>query len=561
MALTLARKKLVQACLVNSSSFGFISTSTIQTPVLVNNGFGRSLVLDGLRTSREVLLRKLELTLKNHKVDEAWETFNDLKRLHGFPECSIVNKFVTELSYSSESHWLKKACILVLIILKEKPNLLQLDVLAKLSLSLARAQMPIPASMILRLMLEKKNLPAMNILWWFFCICAEKSNCAKLIKPYTMIFNLVMDACIHDMNSQRDELKKFKDYIDRVSVPFLQHSRQFYDSLLSLYFKFDDIDAASELVLDMNRYRDSLPDQKLMKGSQKPCLVPIGSPNLRNGLKIQIMPELLEKDSILKIEGKQELILFRNGKLLLGNRALAKLINGYKRYGKISGLSKLLLSIQKENNSLEEFALCSDVIDAFIQSGLQETAHDILDDMESAGYPMRSTTYMSLLRAYYKLKMSREAVALLKQMKKVGLALNLSDEMGISSTKPSVGKMIDDALKIYRRMQAMNIQPTVHTFAYLAYGNMATDNLAANRDLFEIMLLNFLKGGYFERMMEVINYMKEHSMYIDKCMYKSEFLKHHKNLYQSLKASNVRTEAQSKRLEHVKAFRKLVDID
>ncbi|KAJ0080330.1 hypothetical protein Patl1_23997 [Pistacia atlantica] len=181
MALTLARKKLVQACLVNSSSFGFISTSTIQTPVLVNNGFGRSLVLDGLckyfwfsnlrcfcagsivpeklcweGTSREVLLRKLELTLKNHKVDEAWETFNDLKRLHGFPECSIVNKFVTELSYSSESHWLKKACILVLIILKEKPNLLQLDVLAKLSLSLARAQMPIPASMILRLMLEKK---------------------------------------------------------------------------------------------------------------------------------------------------------------------------------------------------------------------------------------------------------------------------------------------------------------------------------------------------------------------------------------------------------------------
>ncbi|KAJ0079102.1 hypothetical protein Patl1_24008 [Pistacia atlantica] len=447
----------------------------------------------------------------------------------------------------------------------------------------------------------------------FLLLSAEKSNCAKLIKPGTMIFNLVLDACvrfgsslkgqhimelmsqtgviadahtivvmaqIHEMNSQRDELKKFKDYIDRVSVPFLQHYRQFYHSLLSLYFKFDDIDAASELVLDMNRYRDSLPDKKLMKGCQKPCLVPIGSPNLRNGLKIQIMPELLEKDSILKIEGKRELILFRNGKLLLGNRALAKLINGYKRYGKISGLSKLLLSIQKENNSLEGFTLCSDVIDAFIQSGLLETAYDILDDMESAGYPMRSTTYMSLLRAYYKLKMCREAEAQLKQMKKVGLAVNLSDEMGISSTKPSVGKMIDDALKVYRRMQAMNIQPTVQTFAYLAYGysslemyrditilwgdikrNMATGTLAVNRDLFEIMLLNFLKGGYFERVMEVINYMKEHNMYIDKWMYKSEFLKHHKNLYQNLKASNVRTEAQSKRLGHVKAFRKLVDID
>ncbi|KAJ0079096.1 hypothetical protein Patl1_24006 [Pistacia atlantica] len=481
------------------------------------------LPLIAFSTSREVLPRKLELTLKNHK----------------------------------------------------------LDVLAKLSLSLARAQMPIPASMILRLMLEKKNLPAMNVL------CAEKSNCAKLIKPDTMIFNLVLDACvrfgsplkgqhlmelmsqtgviadahtivvmarIHEMNSERDELKIFKDYIDR----------------------FDDIDAASELVLDMNRHRDSLPDQKPMKGCQKPCLVSIGSPYLRNGLKIQIMPELLEKDSILKIEGKQELVLLRNGKLLLSNRALAKLVNGYKRQGKISELSKLLLSIQKENNSLEGFTLCSDVIDAFIQLGLPESAHDILDDMESSGYPMR----LSLLRAYYKLKMSREAKALLKQMKTVGLAVNLSDEMGISSTKPSVGKMIDDALKIYRRMQAMNIQPTVQTFAYLAYGysslemyrditilwgdikrNMATGNLAVNRDLFEIMLLNFLKAGYFERVMEVTNYMKEHNMYIDKWMYKSEFLKRHKNLYQSLNASNARTEAQSNRLEHVKAIRKLVDID
>ncbi|KAJ0014043.1 hypothetical protein Pint_21208 [Pistacia integerrima] len=101
------------------------------------------------------------------------------------------------------------------------PNLLQLDVLAKLSLSLARAQMPIPASMILRLMLEKKNLPGMIVLLLVFlhtvetktatcvasnfliqmCDCflllsSEKSNRAMLIKPGTVIFNLVLDACV-----------------------------------------------------------------------------------------------------------------------------------------------------------------------------------------------------------------------------------------------------------------------------------------------------------------------------------------------------------------------------
>ena len=63
-----------------------------------------------------------------------------------------------------------------------------------------------------------------------------------------------------------------------------------------------------------------------------------------------ITPELLEVDSFLQVEGKQELVLFRNGKLLRSNRALAKLINGYKKKKnrKITKLSRLLLSIQKK---------------------------------------------------------------------------------------------------------------------------------------------------------------------------------------------------------------------
>jgi hypothetical protein len=40
-------------------------------------------------------------------------------------------------------------------------------------------------------------------------------------------------------------------------------------------------------------------------------------------------------------------------------------------------------------------------------------------------------------------------------------------------------------------------------------------------------------------------------MYIDKWMYKSEFLKLHKNLYRRLKTSKATTEAQSKRLKFV----------
>ncbi|KAL7166971.1 hypothetical protein ACSBR2_037601 [Camellia fascicularis] len=42
---------------------------------------------------------------------------------------------------------------------------------------------------------------------------------------------IVIISRIHQMNGQRDELKKFKDHIDQVSVALLHHYRQFYDSL------------------------------------------------------------------------------------------------------------------------------------------------------------------------------------------------------------------------------------------------------------------------------------------------------------------------------------------
>ena len=283
----------------------------------------------------------------------------------------------------------------------------------------------------------------------------------------------------------------------------------------------------------------------------------------------------------------------------------------------ISELSKLLISIQK-TNSLNKESLCSDVVDACINLGWLETAHDILDDMELAGNPMCTGSYTSLLRAYYRREMFREAEALLKQIRKTSLVVKMSDEEDkttLSSKRSSSGKsglaesliremeedekaepsmiyefnssiyffwkakMVGDALNTYRKMQQMKIEPTVQTFLNMVSGysslemyrditilwgdikrNMEKGNLVVNRDLYDTLILNFLRGGYFERVLEVIGYMEKGGMYIDKWMFKFEFLKFHKDLYRSLKASNAKTEAQSKRIEHVREFRQWVGI-
>ncbi|KAI3702402.1 hypothetical protein L6452_28140 [Arctium lappa] len=578
-------------------------------------------------SSHDLLLKKLEICLKNHQVDETWETYTDFKRLYGLPNDRLLRRFITELSYSPEAKYLQRACDIILFLSKEKPNVLHLDLLSNLSLCLARAQMPIPASMILRLMIEKGNIPPSNLLGTFVLhmvkkeigtylasniliqICdhfqrsgSNRSMHADLIKPDTIIFNLVLDACssynlsfraqqiielmsqigvvgdahtiiaiarIHAINGQRDELKKFKHCVDQVTVYCARHYFQFYDSLMSLHFKFNDIDSASELILDIISFRGTLPHLAERKGLHKPFLIPLGSRNLRQGLKLQVLPHLMHENSLVKLEKNDALVTHNSGKLVLSNKALAKLVIRCKRQNRIGELSKLLCRIQKEQGSVDSNNLCSDVIDACIHVGWLETAHDIIDDIEQEGNLAGTDSYESLLTAYYEDKKHREAAALLKQIRKAGIVI--SDKMSIpnvSSKRSDLitflvqemregdvdcsiyefnssiyffmkAKMIDDASKTYQSMQGMKVHPTVATYIYMIMGYSSLEmyreitflwgdikrrshdgNLLINRDLYEVLILNFLKGGYFERVMEVIGCMKMHSMYPDKWMYR-----------------------------------------
>ncbi|XLR32406.1 hypothetical protein S83_060306 [Arachis hypogaea] len=164
-------------------------------------------------------------------------------------------------------------------------------------------------------------------------------------------------------------------------------------------------------------------------------------------------------------------------------------------------------------------------------------------------------TYMLLLSAYCRRRMQRIANALLKQMTRVHLdnelandtidkhfhCLETSDSLGKSNLVVTLvqilkdedqifplvyefnssihffcmARMMEDALKVYRRMVEMNIQPTINTFAYLLCGYsslgmyckitilwgeikrfMKGCGFPANRDLYELLRINFFRDGY-----------------------------------------------------------------
>ncbi|CAI0410202.1 unnamed protein product, partial [Linum tenue] len=512
---------------------------------------------------RAVLLRKLESALNDHQLDEAWVNFNGFKSLYGFPPDALISKLVTELSYSADPCWLQRAYNLAVLICEEKSKkLLQVDILTKLSLSLARVQMPIPASGILSLMLDRRILPPMNVLWLVLfhmvktdpgtylasnfliqiCDCfldsnAKKDQQVKLVKPDTMTFNIILDGCvrfksplkgqqvmelmaeigvtadahsvtligqIHEMNGLRDEIKKLKYHIDGLPVPFLCHYQQLYNSLLSLHFKFDDINAAAKLILDMHIPRVSATlHEKCRREPQMPHLVSIGSDSIRSGLKMQILPELLVKDSILQSETELELVAFKNGKILLRKRAMAKLVAGCRKHGRISELSEVLYSIQEDYHKQEGSSLCSEVIEACVHVGWLETAHDILDDMEKlGGRSMSLTSYITLLKAYYGKQMLKQGNALLRRMQKLGWLVDASNEVVAFSCASETSDLAHISSKCRSGLAEFLLQEAgeekgMYRDITILWGdikrNVEKSNLALCRDMYECLLLNFLR--------------------------------------------------------------------
>ena len=60
---------------------------------------------------------------------------------------------------------------------------------------------------------------------------------------------------------------------------------------MSLHSTFNDIDSTSELIYDIISLRGTKSDL------HKPFLVPLGSRSLKEGLKLQVLPQLLQENS------------------------------------------------------------------------------------------------------------------------------------------------------------------------------------------------------------------------------------------------------------------------
>ncbi|KAL3650098.1 hypothetical protein CASFOL_006501 [Castilleja foliolosa] len=260
------------------------------------------------------LHKDLEAAIDEHRLDDAWDLHNQHMRVEGFARKSTLCKLIAKLTETSDSNSLENAYGLVEKAFNEqKQTLFDRDTLIYLALGLSKYGLPIPASTILRKLLEMESYPP--VVAWSAVIAHMSQNtagaylAAELVleigylfqdgridprkkcngplismKPDTMSFNIALAGCllfsttrkaeqlldmmprinmkpdattlivmahIFERNGRRDELKKLRRHVEEIPNITDSQYRQFYSCLLSCHFKFGDLESGSRMVLEM----------------------------------------------------------------------------------------------------------------------------------------------------------------------------------------------------------------------------------------------------------------------------------------------------------------------
>ncbi|CAH9065606.1 unnamed protein product [Cuscuta epithymum] len=256
-----------------------------------------------------------------HAIDEcnlfyAWELLERHIRMDGLPRMSILNRLVTSCAECLEVQWLEKAYTLVEQIFEDdKINLMEKESLFYLSFAFSKCRLPVPASTLLRKLVEIERFPPVG--HWCAIIghmsqtasgaylAAElvleigylfqdgrvdprkKTNSPLIaMKPNITSFNISLAGCvlfgttrkaeqlldmlprinikadttlliimahIYEKNGRLDELKKLRRHVDEAHDLTDTQFRQFYNCLLACHLSSGDLESASHMVLEMLR--------------------------------------------------------------------------------------------------------------------------------------------------------------------------------------------------------------------------------------------------------------------------------------------------------------------
>lgn len=248
------------------------------------------------------------------RYDDVWRLFEQHMQMEGFPRKSVVKQMLICFAQSLDTHWLEKAYGLVEQAIEGgKQTLFEKETLLYLSLALARSGLPVPASVIMRILIKMEEYPPVSA--WSAIVAympqsapgaylaaefileigylfqdnrvdSRKKSNAPLIamKPNTLACSIALAGCllfgttrkaeqlldmmpriavkndsnlliiishIYERNGRREELKKLQRFIEESPNLTDAQFRQYNNCMLNCHLKFGDLDSASKMVLEM----------------------------------------------------------------------------------------------------------------------------------------------------------------------------------------------------------------------------------------------------------------------------------------------------------------------
>ncbi|KAF7818344.1 pentatricopeptide repeat-containing protein [Senna tora] len=461
---------------------------------------------------------KLNIEIQNaidgNQLDDSWKLFQQHMQIEGFPRKSVVNKLLTAFVESLEVQWLEKAYGLVEQAIEEsKQNLLEKEVLMYLCFGLAKAGLPVPASTVLRKLIDMEKFPPVTV--WSAVLAhmsqtadgaylaaelvleisylfqnnrvdpRKKSNSPLIaMKPDTTAFNMALAGCllfnltkkaeqlldmmprigvktdanlliimahVYERNGRREELKKLQRHIEEAPNLTDIQLRQFYNCLLTCHLKFGDLDSTSNMVLEMLRKAKEAKNS-LAAAKFMIDTTEIGhkySPGLDSMRNLSVSKD---SDSLKYIEP-----IRITGILQPTESIYVKLVKSFLEAGKTKDLAEFLIKVEREDSPLSnDSSVLVQVINSCILLGWLDQAHDLLDEMRLAGVKTGSSVYASLLKAYCQANRVADVNSLIRDARKAGIQLDSSSYKAMIQSRV-VQEDTQGALRLFKEMKEAKI--------------------------------------------------------------------------------------------------------
>ncbi|KAK9063648.1 hypothetical protein SSX86_017519 [Deinandra increscens subsp. villosa] len=409
----------------------------------------------------------LQLSLHENNTDEAWKCFKTLSSSSLLPSKPLVNSLITNLcSVKNDMHNLKRAFATLMFVLERNPNVLEHKTIETF-LNSMRVTNGAPGFALVKCMFKNRYFVPFSM-WGetlaeisrktdrfcdFFEVFNENCRIAKeekldFLKPDLAACNAALEGCCCELESVTDAQK----VLDEMSVLGVHPDETSFGWLAYLYA----LKGLGKKILELEDLvsRFGFPDKsvfvsKLVRGYVKSGNLESVSTTILHNLRAS-----LDGDG-----------------LNFHEETYGEIVKGYLEHGSIKDLASLILEAQKLESTtvLVEKSVGYGIINAFVNLGLLEKAHSVLDDMNAQGGSVGLGVYVSILKAYGKEQRTAEAAQLVSEICSLGLDLDVSSFNALIDVSMS-SQDFQSAFSLFRDMREARIPELMGSYLTIMTG-------------------------------------------------------------------------------------------